>query len=65
VQNWYLGTSNHVEEFRLKDGTVLTDVQAQSLVGALAVFNPGGSASSASMPEHRMRPADLSVSAMA
>jgi Ca2+-binding RTX toxin-like protein len=45
VQNWYLGSAYHVEQFRFSDGTVLTDTQAQGLVGMMAAF--GASAASA------------------
>jgi Ca2+-binding RTX toxin-like protein len=38
VQNWYLGSAYHVEQFRFSDGTVLTDTQAQALVGTMAAF---------------------------
>jgi Ca2+-binding RTX toxin-like protein len=44
IQDWYLGTQNQVEEFRFNDGTVLTNAQAQSLVGAMAAFSPAGAA---------------------
>ncbi|PTT84168.1 hypothetical protein DBR42_15310 [Pelomonas sp. HMWF004] len=42
IQDWYLSANNRVEEFRFNDGTVLTNVQAQALVGAMAAFNPAG-----------------------
>ncbi len=42
IQDWYLSASNRVEEFRFNDGTVLTNVQAQALVGAMAAFTPSG-----------------------
>ncbi|MFG6460092.1 calcium-binding protein [Roseateles sp. DXS20W] len=42
IQDWYLSANNRVEEFRFNDGTVLTNVQAQALVGAMAAFNPSG-----------------------
>jgi Ca2+-binding RTX toxin-like protein len=38
LQNWYLGSAYHVEQFRFSDGTVLTDTQAQGLVGMMAAF---------------------------
>ncbi|MFG6417007.1 calcium-binding protein [Roseateles sp. DC23W] len=49
IQDWYLSTNNRVEEFRFNDGTVLTSVQAQSLVGAMASFSAsfGGMAGAA------------------
>ena len=46
LQDWYLGTKYHVEEFRFKDGTVLTDTQAQALVSAMAAFSPSATTSS-------------------
>jgi Ca2+-binding RTX toxin-like protein len=38
VSNWYASTANRIEEFRFSDGSVLTDVQVQRLVGAMASF---------------------------
>jgi Ca2+-binding RTX toxin-like protein len=38
VQDWYLGSQYHVEEFRFNDGSVLTDSQVQGLVSAMAGF---------------------------
>jgi len=46
LQDWYLGTKYHVEEFRFGDGSVLTDTQAQSLVSAMAAFTASGTTSS-------------------
>lgn len=46
LQDWYLGTKYHVEEFRFGDGSVLTDTQAQSLVSAMAAFTASGTSSS-------------------
>ena len=46
LQDWYLGSKYHVEEFRFGDGTVLTDTQAQSLVSAMAAFTASGTTSS-------------------
>ena len=39
VQNWYLGSQYHVEEFRFTDNTVLLDSQVQGLVSARASFS--------------------------
>ncbi len=39
MQNWYLGSQYHVEEFRFSDGNVLLDTQVQLLVSAMAGFN--------------------------
>ncbi|MGY4830464.1 beta strand repeat-containing protein [Sphaerotilaceae bacterium SBD11-9] len=38
VQNWYVGSQYHVEEFRFSDGSILTDSQVQGLVSAMASF---------------------------
>jgi Ca2+-binding RTX toxin-like protein len=41
VQNWYLGTQYHVEQFRTTDGgKVLLDSQVNALVSAMAAFTP-------------------------
>jgi Ca2+-binding RTX toxin-like protein len=53
VQNWYLGTQYHVEEFHFTDGSVLLDSQVQSLVGAMASFAaPVGAADGILPPRH-------------
>ena len=39
LQNWYVGTQFHVEEFRFGDGSVLLESQVQSLVSAMAAFS--------------------------
>ena len=39
VQNWYLGSQYHVEEFHFTDGGVLLDSQVQGLVSAMAQFS--------------------------
>jgi Ca2+-binding RTX toxin-like protein len=39
VQDWYLGSQYHVEEFRFNDGSVVTDAQVQGLVSAMAGFS--------------------------
>ena len=44
IKDWYLGSQYRVEEFRFTDGSVLTDIQAQALVGAMAAFNPPSAA---------------------
>ncbi|MEO8079976.1 MAG: calcium-binding protein [Caldimonas sp.] len=40
VQNWYLGSQYHVEEFKLGTGETLLDSQVQDLVSAMAGFAP-------------------------
>lgn len=67
IQDWYLSANNRVEEFRFVDGTVLTNVQAQALVGAMAAFNPAGAgiAMVDDSGQHRSRAVGLAVSATA
>jgi Ca2+-binding RTX toxin-like protein len=43
IQNWYLGSQYHVEEFRFTDNTVVFDSQVQNLVNAMAVFTSSSS----------------------
>jgi Ca2+-binding RTX toxin-like protein len=40
VQNWYLGSANHVEQFKTADGSTLLDSNVQNLVNAMASFAP-------------------------
>jgi Ca2+-binding RTX toxin-like protein len=40
LNNWYAGSTYHVEEFRTSDGHVLIDTQVQNLVQAMASFAP-------------------------
>ena len=40
VENWYLGSQYHVEQFRTADGRVLLDSQVENLVQAMAAFAP-------------------------
>jgi hypothetical protein len=40
VQNWYLGSQYHVEQFRTSDGRTLLDSKVQELVNAMASFTP-------------------------
>jgi len=40
IQNWYLGTQYHVEQFKTSDGRTLLDSKVQELVNAMAVFAP-------------------------
>lgn len=54
-QNWYLGTPYHVERFLFGDGSVLTDTQAQALVGAMASFSSAAAESSIAVREERVQ----------
>ena len=40
ISNWYLGSQNHVEQFKTSDGKMLLDSQVQNLVNAMAGFAP-------------------------
>ena len=62
LQDWYLGTKYHVEEFRFSDGSVLTDTQAQSLVSAMAAFaSPSTTSSVASTADAWQRLPSMAV----
>ncbi len=43
VQNWYLGSQYHVEQFMTSDGRTLLDSKVQDLVSAMAAFAPPAS----------------------
>jgi len=40
IENWYLGSSFHVEQFKTADGKLLLDSQVENLVQAMAAFAP-------------------------
>ncbi len=40
INSWYVGSQNHVEQFKTSDGKTLLDSQVQNLVNAMAVFAP-------------------------
>jgi hypothetical protein len=41
IRDWYLGTANHVEQFKTTDGArTLPDSNVQNLVNAMASFAP-------------------------
>jgi Ca2+-binding RTX toxin-like protein len=54
IQDWYLGSQFHVEEFRFSDGSIVTDTQAQGLVGALATFGASAPALIGNTPGQRV-----------
>ncbi|MBW8778157.1 MAG: hypothetical protein JF585_02935, partial [Burkholderiales bacterium] len=64
IQDWYLGTQNRIEEFRFNDGSVLTNVQAQALVGAMAAFSPSGAGIATVQEQPHKRIVGIAVSAM-
>jgi len=45
IQDFYVGTANHVEEFRFTDGTVVLDSAVQGLAAAMAQFGAASAAS--------------------
>ncbi|MNV07047.1 Bifunctional hemolysin/adenylate cyclase precursor [compost metagenome] len=40
LNNWYMGSQYHVEQFKTSDGRVLSDSNVQNLVQAMASFSP-------------------------
>jgi Ca2+-binding RTX toxin-like protein len=40
LENWYLGSSYHVEQFKTADGKLLLDSRVENLVQAMAAFAP-------------------------
>lgn len=40
IENWYLGTTYQVEQFKAGDGKVLLNTQVNNLVAAMAAFDP-------------------------
>ena len=40
IKDWYVGTANHVEQFKTSDGKTLLDSQVQNLVNAMSAFAP-------------------------
>ena len=50
VQDWYLGTRHQIEQFVYADGTVLSAMQAASLVQSIATFDAAMAAASTSTP---------------
>jgi Ca2+-binding RTX toxin-like protein len=40
IQNWYVASEYHVEQFKTADGKTLLDGQVQNLVQAMAAFTP-------------------------
>jgi Ca2+-binding RTX toxin-like protein len=57
IRNWYLGTANRIEEFRLADGTVVDpgQIPAQAKAGEGATRVPGGKTTG----RHSVEDADL------
>ncbi|MFM2056535.1 MAG: hypothetical protein RLY71_920, partial [Pseudomonadota bacterium] len=40
IQDWYMGSAFHVEQFKTADGKTLLDAQVDNLVSAMAAFSP-------------------------
>ena len=66
VQDWYLGSQYHVEEFRFIDGSVLSDSQVQGLVSAMAGFAAPAAGQTTTADVWRgTQPVQLAANAMA
>lgn len=50
LNDWYLGSANHVERFKTSDGLTLLDSQVDDLVVAMAGFAPPPDAGQISLP---------------
>lgn len=53
VQNWYLGSQYHVEQFKTSDGKTLLDSQVQTLVTAMAGFSAPAIGPGVSPPDYQ------------
>ena len=53
VENWYLGSSYHVEQFKTADGKLLLDSQVENLVQAMAAFAPPGAGQTTLPPAYQ------------
>ena len=60
VQSWYLGSQYHVEQFRLADGTIVTDTQVASM--AAGVSSKASLASTSTMVDRTAGSTTLQVS---
>jgi len=40
IENWYSGSTYHIEQFKTSDNKVLLDTQVENLVQAMAAFAP-------------------------
>lgn len=40
LNNWYLGSQYHVDQFKTNTGDILLDAQVDALVSAMAAFSP-------------------------
>ncbi len=53
IQNWFLGSQYHVEQFKSGDGKTLLDSQVQNLVNAMASFSPPQPGQTSLSPEYQ------------
>ncbi|MDP2821072.1 MAG: calcium-binding protein [Sulfuritalea sp.] len=53
VENWYLGSDYHVEQFKTADGKLLLDSQVENLVQAMAAFAPPGAGQTSLPPAYQ------------
>lgn len=51
INNWYSGSNNHIEQFKIADGKLLLDSQVENLVSAMAAFAPP-SAGQTTLPQN-------------
>ena len=52
VENWYLGTSYHVEQFKTADNRLLVDSRVELLVQAMAAFAPPAAGQTTLLPSY-------------
>jgi hypothetical protein len=60
IKNWYVGTANQIEEFRLSDGAKVLAPEVNGLLSAMTAFVPMGSSISGS--ETKTRLIDMPIS---
>jgi Ca2+-binding RTX toxin-like protein len=53
LENWYLGSSYHVEQFKTGDGRLLLDTRVENLVQAMAAFAPPGAGQTTLPPAYQ------------
>ena len=53
MQNWYLGSQYHIEQFHTADGKLLLDSQVENLVQAMAAFAPPGAGQTTLPPAYQ------------
>jgi hypothetical protein len=51
IQNWYSGSTYHIEQFKTDDNKVLLDTRVENLVQAMAAFAPP-SAGQTTLPQN-------------